>query len=135
MNDHDQHPDTHNDSLPLNVAIVLSALKSNNPKLHQLVESYLLALGTEDSFHLLEMLWSNATPDTSYEQFEDVHLDNYNSSESQVSNQYWLQKTYNYVGGEGSIVSYSWLIVNIYTLLLHHAMSTVLIELPLFCHF
>ena len=82
MRDHTQHPESEVDSAPLNNALVVAALQSNNSKLHSIVLLYLENVGTEHAKNLMAILLEFAESDPSLDQFEyDIDGETGNSSE------------------------------------------------------
>ena len=82
IRDHAQHPESEADSAPLSTALVVAALKSTNPKLHNMVVLYLENVGTEHAMDLISVLLNLAESDPSLDQFEyDIDGEASNSSE------------------------------------------------------
>ena len=82
IRDHAQHPESEADSAPLSTALVVAALKSTNPKLHNMVVLYLENVGTEHAMDLIPVLLNLAESDPSLDQFEyDIDGEASNSSE------------------------------------------------------
>ena len=70
IRDHSQHPESETDSAPLSTALVVAALHSKNPKLHNMVVFYLENVGTEHAMDLISTLLNSAESDPSLDQFE-----------------------------------------------------------------
>ena len=84
MKDHSQHPESETDSAPLSTALVMAALQSNNPKLHNMVVIYLDKVGTEHALYLIAVLLNSAVSDPSLDQFE-YDIDGIRGNSSEVS--------------------------------------------------
>ena len=88
IREHSLHPEDEVDSSPLNSALVMAALQSDNPKLHRMVILYLKYVATENAKQLIAVMES-AESDPSLDEFEyDIDGKAGNSSEVRPSISY-----------------------------------------------
>ena len=90
IRDHSLHPEDEVDSSPLNSALVMAALQSDNPKLHSMAILYLKYVATENAKQLIAVMES-AESDPSLDEFEhDIDGKAGNSSEVSHSTVWYI---------------------------------------------